>query len=91
MLFTPVPGSLIYEKYKAYLFDEMKFDLQHLNGKLLPFFELNKRTNPDLSLQDYMDVEALMFRLNAQAIRGTFDIGGDNRVAKAFRRIVTSQ
>lgn len=91
MLFTPVPGSLIYDKYKGYLFDEMKFDLQHLNGKLLPFFELNKRANPDLSIQDYLDLEALMFRLNAQAIRGTFDIGGDNRVAKAFRQIVTSQ
>jgi len=28
MLFTPVPGSALYEEYRGYLFDEMGFDLQ---------------------------------------------------------------
>ena len=34
MLFTPVPGSIMFEQYQEYLFDEMGFDLHHLNGKL---------------------------------------------------------
>ena len=89
MLFTPVPGSAIYNEYDSYLFDEMGFDLQHLNGKLFPFLVFNQRTNPDLTLEDYQDLEALMFRLNTQAIRGTFDIGGNGKVAKAFRKFLT--
>lgn len=31
MLFTPVPGSALYEEYRGYLFEEMGFDRQHLN------------------------------------------------------------
>ena len=84
MLFTPVPGSALYEEYRGYLFDEMGFDLEHLNGKLFPFLEFNRRQYPELTVQDYLDLEALMFRVNAQAVRGTFDIGGENRVSRAF-------
>jgi radical SAM superfamily enzyme YgiQ (UPF0313 family) len=84
MLFTPVPGSALYEEYRGYL-DEMDFDLQHLNGKLFPFLEFNQRRFPELMAQDYLDIEALMFRLNAQAVRGTFDVGGRSSIAKAFR------
>lgn len=40
MLFTPVPGSIMYEQYEDYLLEEMGFDLQHLNGKLYPFSEI---------------------------------------------------
>jgi hypothetical protein len=89
MLFTPVPGSAIFEEYREYLFDEMGFDLQHLNGKLFPFLAFNQRISTKLALQDYLDLEALMFRVNAQAIRGTFDIGGESKVSKAFREIIT--
>ena len=88
MLFTPVPGSALYEENQGYLFDEMGFDLHHLNGKLFPFFELNRWRFPELTVQDYLDLEALMFRLNAQAVRGTFDIGEESRVSRAFRRAV---
>jgi radical SAM superfamily enzyme YgiQ (UPF0313 family) len=88
MLFTPVPGSTLYEEYRSYLFDEMDFDLQHLNGKLFPFLQFNRRRFPELTVQDYLDLEALMFRVNAQAVRGTFDIGGESRVARAFREAV---
>jgi len=91
MLFTPVPGSALYEENQGYLFDEMGFDLHHLNGKLFPFFELNRRRFPELTVQDYLDLEALMFRLNAQAVRGTFDVGGKSEVARAFRRMVCKQ
>jgi radical SAM superfamily enzyme YgiQ (UPF0313 family) len=90
MLFTPVPSSLIFTEYSDYLFGEMKFDYHQLNGKLFPFFEFNRRIHPDLTLQDYLDLEALMFRLNAQAIKGTFDIGGKSKVSEAFRRILIS-
>lgn len=90
MLFTPVPGSAMYKEYESYLKDEKGFDLQHLNGKLFPFLSYNQRNNPDLSLQDYLDLEALMFRLNAQAIRGTFDVGGNSRTSKSFRDVVIS-
>lgn len=88
MLFTPVPGSSIYNEFSDYLFGEMKFDFQQLNGKLFPFFEYNRRLQPSLSMQDYIDLESLMFRLNAQAIKGTFDIGGKSRVSNAFRNII---
>lgn len=91
MLFTPVPGSAMYNEYEIYLKDEMGFDLQHLNGKLFPFLAYNQRINPGLNLQDYLDLEALMFRLNAQAVRGTFNIGGDNKVAVAFRKSIISE
>jgi hypothetical protein len=89
MLFTPVPGSAIFEEYREYLFDEMGYDLQHLNGKLFPFLAFNQRLSTKLALQDYLDLEALMFRVNAQAVRGTFDIGGESKVSKAFREIIT--
>lgn len=88
MLFTPVPGSTLYEEYRGYLFDEMCFDLQHLNGKLFPFLEFNRRHFKDLTVQDYLDLEALMFRVNAQAVRGTFDVGGESKVSRAFREVV---
>lgn len=87
MLFTPVPGSALYEEYRGYL-DEMGFDLQHLNGKLFPFFEFNRRRFPELTVQDYLDLEGLMFRVNAQAVRGTFDVGGESKVSRVFRRAV---
>jgi radical SAM superfamily enzyme YgiQ (UPF0313 family) len=88
MLFTPVPGSAIFEEYRSYLFNDMEFDLQHLNGKLFPFLEFNRRQNPELMLGDYLNLEAFMFRLNAQALRGTFDIGGDSRVSRALRKVI---
>ena len=88
MLFTPVPGSALFREYRGHLFDEMDFDLQHLNGKLFPFLEFNRMQFPGLTGQDYLDLEALMFRLNAQAVRGTFDIGGNSTVSNEFRTAV---
>jgi hypothetical protein len=70
--------------------------LQRLNGKLLPFLEFNRRRFPGLTVQDYLDLEAMrrtesiegMFRVNTQAVRGTFDVGGGSRVSRAFGRVV---
>jgi len=87
MLFTPVPGSALYAEYRGYL-NEMGFDLQHLNGKLFPFLEFNRRRFPELTGRDYLDLEALMFRVNAQAVSGTFDVGGTSRISSAFRKTI---
>ncbi len=64
MLFTPVPGTHIYRQFASYLHSEMNWDLQHLNGKLLPFLEHNARRYPDLQASDYLQLEALMSVLN---------------------------
>jgi len=75
------------EKHRDYL-REMKSDLHHLNGKLFPFLAFNRRRDPGLTVQDYLGLEALMFRLNAQAVRGTFDVGRESRISSAFRNAV---
>jgi radical SAM superfamily enzyme YgiQ (UPF0313 family) len=64
MLFTPVPGTNVYRQHAEYLHGEMGWDLQHLNGKLLPFLEYNQRRYPDLKASDYLQLEALMSILN---------------------------
>jgi len=80
MLFTPVPKSDLYTKYEDY-FELQGFDLHDLNGKLYPFWELN-----GIRPSDYVNLQRLMFALNAQ-MRGTsFDVGGQNQVAVSFRR-----
>ena len=71
MLFTPVPGSIMYEQYESYLMDEMGFDLHHLNGKLYPFLKYNfERTA--IRLSDYVALESLAFRLNAKTMARHF-------------------
>jgi hypothetical protein len=86
MLFTPVPNTPMFEMYRDYI-EEKGFDLQHLNGKLLPFLDYNRRIYKDLSYRDYLALEGLMWRLNAKVRSKSFDIGGGGRVATAFRRV----
>jgi len=64
MLFTPVPGTHIYEEHRSYLHDTKGWDLQHLNGKFLPFLEHNQQRYPTLRASDYLQLEALMSILN---------------------------
>ena len=64
MLFTPVPGTQIYREHEQYLHQEMGWNLQHLNGKFLPFLEYNQRRYPTLRASDYLELEALMSILN---------------------------
>ncbi|MBI3465948.1 MAG: radical SAM protein [Planctomycetes bacterium] len=47
MLFTPVPGTPMFEMYQDYI-AEKGFDLHHLNGKLLPFLDYNRRYYPSV-------------------------------------------
>jgi len=53
-------------------------------------FRLTKTRFPELTVQDYLDLEALIFRVNAQAVRGTFDVGGESKVSRAFRTAVNA-
>ncbi len=90
MLFTPVPGSLLFEMHHKYLLDEMGWDLHHLNGKLLPFLEYNQRRYPNLHASDYLELENFMYHLNSSKVfQERFDFMGDNPVARAFRELVT--
>lgn len=89
MLFTPVPSTPLFEQYRPYI-EEKGFDLHHLNGKLLPFLDYNRRKYPSLSVHDYKSIEALMWRLNAKVRNSSFDLGGSGRVAEAFRNVYLS-
>ena len=87
MLFTPVPGSLMFEQFETYLFDEMGFDLHHLNGKLYPFLSYNAR-RASVTLADYVALESLAFRLNTKTFGQTFPLDASNGVYCALRRVV---
>lgn len=87
MLFTPVPGSIMFEQFEEYLFDEMGFDLHHLNGKLYPFLRYN-HLRKGIRLADYVALESLAFRLNAKTIGQTFPLDSKNEVYCALRRVL---
>ena len=90
MLFAPVPGSLLFETHKTYLFDEMNWDLHNLNGKLLPFLEYNRRSQPTLRASDYLELENLMFHLNSSKVyKERFGFAKENPVSRTFRMVVT--
>mgnify|MGYP005841599421 CR=1 FL=1 len=91
MLFTPVPGSALFDQHRAYLLEEMGWDLHQLNGKLLPFLEYNQRYYPELRASDYLELEAFMMHLNnSKVYQKRFDLLGEHRVARGFRQTVLS-
>ncbi len=91
MLFTPVPGSMLFDQHRPYLMEEMAWNLHQLNGKLLPFLEYNRRRYPNLRASDYMELEALMMRLNSSKVyQKRFDLAGESMVARAFRQALLS-
>jgi len=87
MLFTPVPNTPMFDMYKDYM-DEKGFDLHHLNGKLLPFLDYNRRNYEGLSIRDYKSLEGLMWRLNAKVKSESFNLGGSRRVESLMRKIL---
>jgi hypothetical protein len=89
MLFTPVPGSIMFEQYEQYLFEEMGFDLHHLNGKLYPFLKYNSQKS-GVRLADYVALESLAFRLNAKTMGHTFQLDASNGVYAALRRVLAA-
>ena len=91
MLFTPVPGSHMFTQFKDYLLGERGWDLQHLNGKRLPFLEYNQRRYPGLKASDYLKLEAFMAHLNEGKVRSqSFAFGADSLVARAFRETLAA-
>lgn len=88
MLFTPVPGSIMYEQYEDYLLEEMGFDLQHLNGKLYPFLKFNCERK-GIRLADYVALESLAFRLKAKTMGRTFSLTDDNGVYRPRRTVLS--
>jgi len=81
MLFAPVPATQLYNDYLPY-FRERGWDrdLHMLNGKLYPFLAMNEG-----SIEDYIDLQRLMFTLNAHYRSRSFQVFGDTRVSAAFR------
>ncbi len=96
MLFTPVPGSILYETHKDHLreqrhLDGSPWDLQDYNGKLLPFLEFNQMRYPHLQASDYLEIEALMMHLNnSKVYQKRFDVNGTSQASRTFRRLVAS-
>jgi radical SAM superfamily enzyme YgiQ (UPF0313 family) len=87
MLYTPVPGSIMFEQFEEYLLGEMGFDLHHLNGKLYPFLKYNA-ARKKIRLEDYVALESLAFRLNAKTIGTTFRLDPSNSVYTSLRRVL---
>lgn len=87
MLFAPVPSTRLFAEYLPY-FRERGWDknLQWLNGKFLPFLEINEG-----SISDYIDLQRLMFTLNAHCRSESFRIFGPSRVSKAFRENIRNE
>jgi len=84
MLFTPVPSSQLYQNLLPYIQERgWDRDLQMLNGKLFPFLEMNEG-----SVQDYVDMQRLMFTLNAHYRNNSFQLFGDTKVSAALRENV---
>ena len=81
MLFTPVPTTRIYNKHLSYIRAHgWESDLHMLNGKVYPFLEMNEG-----SVSDYVDMQRLMFTLNAHYRDKSFQVFGKSKVALAFR------
>jgi hypothetical protein len=90
MLFTPVPGTNVYREHADYLHGEMGWDLQHLNGKLLPFLEYNQRRYDGLQGSDYLELEAMMSILNnGKFLSRAVDLCDASAASRAFREALS--
>ncbi|HYG24079.1 MAG TPA: B12-binding domain-containing radical SAM protein [Verrucomicrobiae bacterium] len=92
MLFAPVPSTQLFDKYRDYYKqrgwcepDGMVRDLHLLNGKLFPFLPMN-----DGSVEDYIDLQRMMFMLNQNYRSKSFSVFGESAVADSFRKVVAN-
>jgi len=86
MLFTPVPGSLIYRRHEDYIKARGWHErLEMLNGKIFPFLEMNEG-----SIEDYIDLQRLMYTLNAHYRSKSFRIFGKTAVSVCFRENISN-
>jgi hypothetical protein len=83
MLYTPVPGSRLYDKYQWY-FEEKGLKLEDLNGKLFPFAELN-----NMLPSDYIDLQRLMYAFHTQLRGRPFDLHGNTLIPSLVRRALS--
>ena len=81
MLFSPVPSTALFQQHLPY-FQERGWDkqLQKLNGKLYPFIYMNEG-----SISDYVDLQRMMFMLNAHFRSQSFRLYGSSLVGESFR------
>jgi radical SAM superfamily enzyme YgiQ (UPF0313 family) len=85
MLYTPVPGSRLYDKYKWY-FEEKDLKLEDLNGKFFPFAELN-----NILPSDYVDLQRLMYAFHTQLRGRPFDLYGSTLIPRLVREILARE
>jgi len=92
MLFAPVPSTHLFDQHREYYRqqgwcepDGFVRDLQLINGKLYPFMNMNQG-----SVQDYIELQRMMFMLNQSYRSKSFNVFGDSAVAASFRGLVTS-
>lgn len=100
MLFTPVPGSRMFEEHLPYLRERFRGnrdeskpfrDLHLLNGKLLPFLKFNQKKYPGLRASDYLDIESLMMHLNASKVYSKrFDINSKSIAGQVFSEMMVA-
>jgi hypothetical protein len=90
MLFAPVPSTYIFEQHHEYYRkkgwcepDGTVRDLHMINGKLYPFMQLN-----DGSVEDYIELQRMMFMLNQSYRSKSFNVFGESSVAQSFRHSV---
>lgn len=92
MLFAPVPSTQLFEQYRGYYEqrgwcepDGMVRDLHRLNGKLFPFLHMNEG-----SVEDYIDLQRMMFMLNDNYRGQSFNLFGSRAVPSALRTVISS-
>lgn len=92
MLFAPVPSTQLFDKYCGYYHQRgwceprgTVRDLHLLNGKLFPFIHMNEG-----SVEDYIDLQRMMFMLNQNYRNKSFSVFGSGSAAKSFRQIVAN-
>lgn len=92
MLFAPVPSTQLFDKYRDYYKqrgwcepDGTVRDLHMLNGKLFPFLPTN-----DGSVEDYIDLQRMMFMLNQNYRSKSFSVFSEGAVADSFRKVVAN-
>lgn len=90
MLFAPVPSTYLFDKHRPYYEtqgwcepDGTIRDLHFVNGKLYPFLKMNEG-----SLNDYVELQRMMFMLNVSYRSKSFNVFGGSAVAESFRQAI---
>jgi hypothetical protein len=92
MLFAPVPSTYLFDQHRAYYRqqgwcepDGTVRDLHLVNGKLYPFLKMNEG-----SVNDYIELQRMMFMLNVSYRSKSFNVFGESAVAGSFRGAITN-